>query len=580
MLHDGIPLWFFDGSGLLMLGVSLWVAFQRWKAFDRKIWGGLVLGLGVFLGASYMLLSNPTPRSAQPNQGPNVIIIGVDALRPSHLQSNGYDRQAAPNIDAFMREAAVFSQAFTPIARTYPSWTSILTGVWPSSHGIRDNLPTAERLVPAQRTLAQALQDMDYHSHFVTDDSRFSYMTPEVGFDAIFQPEVNIQNFAISMTEPRFRAFHSWMHNPIGFALVPVIRHNQAFGKSYNPSIFADAAVDQLAEASQNGAFFYALHSCVLHAPGDRNYPWSMKFGMKGYEGPNRFRYSRSGTMMLKESIDDNASAEELAEQDLRIYDAGLTMADELVEKLVSELKSSGLWDNSIVILVSDHGENMWAEDLPYKYRGPNHGFHPYGEGQHHVALAIHFPNDAYAGTVVDSPVRLIDISPTIADYLSMDWNGPFDGQSMMPLLKGEKEPEPRMVYIETGLSEPKYWSKNHKKYPFKKISDRYAIDLNTGRVHIKEKFLPFLIAAKDRSLQIGRWKLVWRPLQDGADIELYDRFTDPENRQNIYHEHIDIAAKLGLRLKPFLLKDDVDMVLFDVWSRIDAENPDPEWWD
>ena len=48
------------------------------------------------------------------------------------------------------------------------------------------------------------------------------------------------------------------------------------------------------------------------------------EFGMHGYEGPNRFRYSRSGTMMLKESIDDNTSAEQLSEQDLRIYELRL----------------------------------------------------------------------------------------------------------------------------------------------------------------------------------------------------------------------------------------------------------------
>jgi arylsulfatase A-like enzyme len=404
-------------------------------------------------------------------------------------------------------------------------------------------------------------------------------MTPEVGFDDIYQPEVNIQNFAISMTEPRFRVFHSWLHNPIGFALVPVIRHNQAFGKSYNPTIFADAAADQLAQSSQHDQFFYALHSCVLHAPGDRNYPWSMKFGQKGYEGPNRFRYSRSGSAIMKESTDDLAPVKELVEQDLRIYNAGLSMADELVEKLVGSLKESGLWDNSIVILVSDHGENMWAPDLPYRYRGPNHGFHPYGEGQHHVAMAIRFPNGEFSGQIVDAPVRLIDITPTIVDYLQLDWAGDFDGASMMPLLLGEKEPEPRMVYIETGLSEPKYWPKDHKKYPFKKISDRYAIDFDTGRVHIKEKFLPFLVAAKDRSLQLGRWKLVWRPLKDGANVELYDRVLDPENRNNIYQKHPPVAAKLGLRLKPFLEKDGVDMVLFDVWEQIDRTQPDPDWW-
>ena len=253
-------------------------------------------------------------------------------------------------------------------------------------------------------------------------------------------------------------------------------------------------------------------------------------------------------------------------------------MADELVGKLMDELKSSGLWDNSIVVLLSDHGENMWSPDLPYNFRGPNHGFHPYGDGQHQVVLAIHFPDGEYQDQTIDAPVRLIDIAPTISEFLNLGMSD-FDGQSLMPLLQGEKETEPRLVYIETGLSEKNYWSKEHKNYPFKQISERYTVDIDSRRVHIKEKFLPFLIAAKDRSIQLGRWKLVWRPLKDGAKVELFDRISDPENRVDVYHKNVPLAAHLGLKMRPFLEHDGVDTVLFDSWERLIEGEPIPDWW-
>ena len=65
------------------------------------------------------------------------------------------------------------------------------------------------------------------------------------------------------------------------------------------------------------------------------------------------------------------------------------------------------------------------------------------------------------------------------------------------------------MVYIETGLSEPKYLAERPQEIsPSKKDFGSLRIDFETGRVHIKEKFLPFLIAAKDRSLQVGRLEI------------------------------------------------------------------------
>ena len=66
------------------------------------------------------------------------------------------------------------------------------------------------------------------------------------------------------------------MHNPIGFAPFQRFVTIRPLVKSYNPTLFADAAVDQLAEASQQEKFFYAIHSCVLHAAGDPDSPWSM----------------------------------------------------------------------------------------------------------------------------------------------------------------------------------------------------------------------------------------------------------------------------------------------------------------
>ena len=555
-------VWVIAGLAVVKLGHRAWVSASR-PGFARPLAWALAYG-----GAIAALLQPIQAEKAVDNEGMNVVLIGVDALRPDRLGHFGNPRNTSPNIDALLQESLVFTQAFSQVSRTYPAWITTMTGTWPTTHGIRDNLPTAERLVPEPALLPAVLKNAGFATGFATDDSRFSYMVPETGFEMIRQPTVGLQNFAISVNEPRFRAFHGMLHNRVGFSFLPVQAYNQSFGASYRPQQFTEWAVDGLAELSKSDRFFYALHSCVLHVPGDRVYPWYRMFDQNGYKGRNRFKYSASGSSLVVNEIDGakGKRAQRIAEQDLKIYDSGIRMADDLVGEVVAELRESGLLDNTIIILFSDHGEEIWAPDLPYKWWGPNHGFHMYGEGHTNIAFAIRFPDGKHAGEVVEDPVRLIDFAPTIADLLDIEWPNEVSGKSVMPLARGESEDGLRTVYMETGLSEPRYWVKGHKKYPFKHVSKRYKLDAETDQVHIRSKFLPYLIAGKDRALQVGQWKLIWHSLKRGIRVDLYDRSADPENRIDVAEDHPDKVVELGRLLLPFLESDGIEPPPVERW--------------
>lgn len=539
------------GLALALLGLGLWR--HRRAELSLAVFGRKVLALGAAVLGVALCLRNPTTPDAQGNRGPNVVLIGVDALRPDHLQSEGPLAALTPNIQSFLAESVVFDSAWTPFPRTGPSWMSILSGDWPTTHGVRHNLPQPDRLVPPVPLLPQVLRAQGYATLFTSDDSRFSYMVPEQGFDTIWQPPVSLQNFAVSANEPRFRALHAWLHNPLGFAILPSMAYNQAFGKSYRPLLYVERAAAALAEVSAADRFFYAVHDCALHPPADRIWPWHRMLGQRGYQGPNRFRYAQLGS----EVLDDEDAVEQtagVAEQDLRLYNSGLPMVDALVGRLVGELKQSGLWDNSVVVLLSDHGEAFWQPELPYKYSAPNHGFHPYDDGQTRVTLAIHFPDGLGAGRRVAAPVRLIDLAPTVAELLGLPWSS--DGQSLLPLARGESEAEPRPVYIETGVSESRYQGSGHKGYPFKRVSERYQLDAATGRVYLRPEFEEAVIRAKDRVMQVGDWKLVWTPMKKGAKVALYDRGEDPINLRDVSAEHPEVVAELMEKLRVFLEQD------------------------
>ena len=562
---------------LLWVAIGVLWSFLRWMGESKKQYFLALALLGTTVTGIVHFMQYPTAPTPTKNKGTNVIIIGIDGLRPDHLKRNGYFRETAPNIEALMDESVVFSDAYSVFARTYPSWMSILTGQLPINNGIRDNI--IADLIPKSKTLSQGFQENGWFTSFVTDDSRFSFMQEDLGFSRIFQPEVGAKNFALSATEPRFRMFHLFMHNPLGYKLAPVIAHNQALGKSYKPELFFEANIEELQKASEHERFFFSTHACFLHAPGDRNYPWNQLFEQKGYTRYNRLRYSRSGTKLVFSEGSSDAPVNVIAKQDAKIYDAGIAMADALVERIVGELKESGLYDNSIIILLSDHGENLWADDLPYKWHGPNHGFHPYGNGQHQVTLAIRFPDGQFAGKEVSDTVRLIDLAPTLVEYFQLDWDNSFDGKSLFPLMRGEKEEQLREVYIETGMSEQNYWPEGHRVYSYKRIAERYWIRPDNHWVMVRDEFLPELLSGKDRIMQMGDWKLTWRPMEEAEPIiQLFNHKEDPENRLDVSFQNPVRTAYLGMKLWPYLERDDEEFSALVEWKELTQQEEEPVW--
>ena len=102
-------------------------------------------------------------------------------------------------------------------------------------------------------------------------------------------------------------------------------------------------------------------------------------------------------------------------------------------------------------------------------------------------------------------------------------------------------------------------------------MSKRFGLDTETGRVFIKPEMKPHLIAAKDRVLQDGDWKLVWRAMKSIPRVELYNRREDPLNVEDLSKTRPDIVARLGLQLQPYLEADGVESPLFERWKEIAA---------
>jgi arylsulfatase A-like enzyme len=554
-LHDWFLFrsWFVDhvppqvplAGLLLVVGGSVLVGWVRSRGaadFSSRLGPLLLLAVPPLLAWHV-----PGPDPAPANPGPNIVILSWDAFRPDHVGWFGYERKITPNIDAFLDESAVWVDAYTPLARTYPAWVSLLTGTFPTTHGIRDPLPAPEHLVPPVPTLPQVLRDRGWFTSFLTDDSRFSYMVPEMGFDAIEEPKVGIANFAISGSEPRFRAFYGLLDNPLGWLLVPVIRMNEAFGRSYRSDWFDRTTRQAIADAAKHDKFFLAIHDCTLHSPADRHWPYSMLFDQRGYEGDNRFRYLSLGSVSVGDAQPEEA--EKLAaSQNINLYDAGVVMVDRAFARLRAQLEENGLWKTSIVVLMSDHGEDFYQPDQRYRFVGPNHGFHPWGQGQHRVMLAIHWPEQMRRPIGRQKNLAsLVDVVPTLTESLGFLWEG--DGRSLFDV-------RPRTLYTETGVTEPNYWPRGHRTYPFRSTAQFYTVDPATTRVYARPEFVDDVIHTKDRFVMDERWKLVWYAMKFGTKVELFDWRADPDNVTDVAADYPDVVARLWPVLRERLRAD------------------------
>lgn len=568
----GVTLW------ILLRGAILWPAMHHgvpgrdWIAGNvEPTWMsagfGLVLALGILLEArrglkpawllaflaSLGLISMADHQPAAPapkkNQGTNVIVFGIDSLRPDHLAHFGYARETAPALERALDRMAVFEHAFTPEARTWEAWSSILTGVYPATHGKRWSLPAPGDELPDAPMITHALQRAGYHTRFLTDDSRFSYMLPVHGFDVIEQPPVGFRAFAASRHQPNFRTFFTFLNGPLGWNLMPAYRHNQAYGISFRPDAFAEYTARQVAEAAEHDRFFLAIHVCPLHTPADRPWPYHRMYGMADYRGGNRYRYRSYGSALVDDARLDSARLEALErrsrQQNQDLYDSGIAMVDLVWRRMSEALDQAGLWENTLVIVLSDHGEDFLEEGARYRFRGPNHGFHPWGTGQQRVLLAM-------AGPGVEPGRReeltsLIDVAPTIAAAAGLT----FDSSEGVPLQEAVPD---RVLLGETGVGEPGYWPAGHLSVPFKNAQKRYTLDPETGRAYQRPEYDEITIAAKDRWAFDAEFWLVQEPWEDGGHrYSLFRWREDPVFRSNVLPLYPEVARRLAaaLREKP-----------------------------
>ena len=172
---------------------AVWLLAHLGVAARAHGWGralGAAVAMAVVVGAWAW---PGRPGSREPGSTPPlVVLVGIDAFRPDRLSAFGGTGAVAPNLEAFAREATLFTRAYTPIAQTEPAWRSMLTARWPHRTGVRHPLTADEQVAPWP-TFASALRERGYFTSFRTDCSRWHYQAEGPSLRTMKRPSVEVR---------------------------------------------------------------------------------------------------------------------------------------------------------------------------------------------------------------------------------------------------------------------------------------------------------------------------------------------------------------------------------------------------
>ncbi|HJX26539.1 MAG TPA: sulfatase, partial [Thermoanaerobaculia bacterium] len=327
------------------------------------------LFLGLFLGLSLAGCAFP--------EQDNVVVVVIDTLRRDHLQTYGYSRQTAPFLDRLAREGAALD-GVSPTSWTKPATASLLTGLHPLSHQAIGRL---DALPEEAETLAERLREEGYRTLGVSANgwisSAFGF---EQGFDDL------------------------------------ILLDSEGSAETVNRSLFP--ALKDLAPP-----YFLYVHYVDPHAPYDPRTAWD------GGALPEALRAQGPISVESLDSFTVRQRPAEFMDRARDLYDGEIRGADRGLEQLVGELERRGLMKNTILVVTSDHGEEL--ED----HGRMSHGLSLYEEVIR-IPLVIHAPHRIAAG-LRGGLASLVDVVPTLKDLLDLPGGGELDGVSLAGRLTG-----------------------------------------------------------------------------------------------------------------------------------------------
>jgi hypothetical protein len=380
-------------------------------------------------------------------------------------------------------------------------------------------------------------------------------MEPWTGFKEIVQPEPGFMNYFAEYSY-YYLLVGKLANTRIGNFLFPMTRYNHALSFTYSSRIFYEDYMAHIGREVRKGPLASFSHNVCIHYPGAAPWPYYALFTDPLYRGDNKYLYKvyylsdvNRDQMLL--SKDSNQHYQEL-------YDGMVKMMDDEFGLFVRTLKDLGIYDESLIVVFSDHGEHFSERHPVYEHLPPMHGILLDDDFENRSVLAIKFPKamqDRIKVWSVPELARLEDIAPTVMDALNLPRPASFDGVSFWPRIQGLAPPPNLMEYMEADLAagfllEPGGMTIDAV------YTELYDMDPDGRTIGVKEAFKPAILYTKIRALRTNQWKLVRVPKPGGPEWRLFDPNADPHAEHNLAETRPDVLEQMKQKIAPFLAPD------------------------
>jgi arylsulfatase A-like enzyme len=398
------------------------------------------------------------------NVRPNIILMSVDTLRADHLSCYGYDKNTSPNIDAYSQEFVLFKNAVSAAPVTAPAHMSLFTGLTPIIHRVmnwQEDKSENYRLDDKFATIAEILKNNGYLTVGFHGGGNVS---GGLGFDKGFDLYSNkhVKWRTADKNPESLNPIRSWIKK----------------------------------SKEEQKPFFLFLHHYVCHDPYlIESQKFNHHFLVKKVKGlPLRNSKSKTYT---RETFWENVDLgkKEHKEHIMALYDGCIYYSDYLFGEVMKILKEENSYDNSIVILLSDHGEEFFEHGDKLHWRLFIETLH--------VPFLMKFPNSKYRGLKIEKEIRSFDLLPSLLQYLNIKNENFMGGESFIPLITKKGSYIPQIISV--------------------------APTLTYLRIHYEE-----YAYSNQPSLGVHEW--------------LFNRAVDPKEMENLSNNNIEFLKKMRNR--------------------------------
>jgi arylsulfatase A-like enzyme len=456
---------------------------------------------------------------------PNIILITLDTVRADHVSCYGYERQTTPNLDAFSREAVLYKNAYAPSPWTLASHASMFTGMYPAKHGAHFNTDSVQiaKYFESQKNQLFDMSDLNTRSILKLSEENMTLaeILSERGYRTagIIGGPFTSSIFGLAQGFDYYDEHFLDVEKDISFSLIYQVVD---FFFSLKDFIIQSgySAVKRLASQLNKTAFqwlaknheqpfflfinYFDAHTPYIPPPAYCRYFGKVKTDiiMKHWSPKTDLSYCTAESSIMFSIIDGNHQlTPEEKELFISRYDAEIRYLDHCLGLLLKRLKDLKVYDNTLIIITSDHGEAFGEHSLV------SHGRTLYEELLR-VPLIIKYPSNELQRGAVEKRVSLVDLFPTILSFLDYPIPSGIDGEN----LGSSNHPVIAEWYH-------KWWD-----------PEKYRRDLKT--------------------LYQGKLKYIWA--SNGLN-ELYDLESDPGEENNLIEKFSSKAQEMQSTLNQWL---------------------------